>query len=106
MDGCQVCFSTIYQYIHRGLLDGISSKKHLRRRGRKKTPKNNKFNTIHPEHTIHERPAVIEEKSRFGDWEGDTVYGAVGKGCMVTLVDRKNKVLAAAISQSIFIQLL
>lgn len=100
MDGYQVCFSTIYRYIHRGLLDGISSKKHLRRRGKKKTPKDNKFNTIHPEHTIHERPAVIEEKSRFGDWEGDTVYGAVGKGCIVTLVDRKSKILAAAISQS------
>jgi len=25
--------------------------------------------------SISERPAIVEQRSRFGDWEGDTVYG-------------------------------
>ena len=37
----------------------------------------------------------MELKGRSGDWEGDTVYGAVGKGCLVTLVDRRSKLLLA-----------
>ena len=35
-----------------------------------------------------------------GDFEGDTVYGGVGKGCAVTLVDRKSKLLVAAIASN------
>ena len=37
----------------------------------------------------------IKERSRIGDWEGDTVYGAVGKGLVVTLADRKTRYLLA-----------
>ena len=54
--------------------------------------------TIHPVHTIHDRPEIVETKIRLGDFEGDTVYGGVAKGCVVTLVDRKSKLLTAAIS--------
>ena len=51
---------------------------------------------VQPIHTIHDRPSIVDDKVRIGDWEGDTVYGAVGKGCLVTMVDRKSKLLAAA----------
>lgn len=30
-------------------------------------------------------------RSRRGQWEGDTVAGAIGKACLVTLVDRKSR---------------
>jgi len=40
---------------------------------------------------ITERPQVVEDKSRVGDWEGDTVVGKDHKGFIVTLVDRKSK---------------
>ena len=33
----------------------------------------------------------IRDRIRIGDWEGDTVYGGVGKGLLVTLVDRKSR---------------
>jgi IS30 family transposase len=33
----------------------------------------------------------VEEKSRVGDWEIDTVIGRNHKGALVTLVDRKSK---------------
>ena len=43
---------------------------------------------------------VIKDRARIGDWEGDTVYGAVGKGLLVTLVDRKTRFLCAGIINS------
>ena len=38
--------------------------------------------------SIHERPKIIEERSRIGDWEGDTVIGANHQGVIATFVDR------------------
>jgi len=37
---------------------------------------------------ITERPAIVEEKSRIGDWECDTVIGLDRKSVLVTVVDR------------------
>ena len=36
-------------------------------------------------------PKIVEEKSRLGDWEIDTVIGKNHKGALVTIVDRKSK---------------
>lgn len=36
------------------------------------------------------RPAVVDKRRRFGDWEGDTVVGKGRRGGLVTLVDRKS----------------
>lgn len=44
---------------------------------------------------IEKRPHVVEERSRFGDWEGDTVVGAGQDAHVVTLVDRKSRRLEA-----------
>jgi len=38
---------------------------------------------------IDQRPEVIEERLRLGDFEGDTVLGPAGTGGLATLVDRK-----------------
>ncbi len=37
---------------------------------------------------ITERPAVVEDKQRIGDWECDTVIGKDRKSVLVTVVDR------------------
>lgn len=92
--------STIYRYIKDGRFKGISRKTHLRRRGKKKVSKDSNFNTIQPEHIIPEWPDIIKQRSRIGDWEGDTVYGGVGKGLLVTQVDRKSRYLRAALIPS------
>jgi IS30 family transposase len=88
----------IYYALSKKLLekDGISAKKHLIRHGKPHNHHNSR--TIHPENTIHERPLVIEKRERLGDLEGDTVLGGVGKGCLVTLVDRKNRMLYSSLS--------
>jgi IS30 family transposase len=40
---------------------------------------------------IEQRPAVVDARGRFGDWEADTVEGAKGTGLIVTHVDRKSR---------------
>lgn len=91
----RLCVSTIYRAIKAGRLPGISAKQHLRRRNKHKCHQNAQYNTIHPDRLIPDWPSEIRERSRIGDWEGDTVYGAVGKGLLVTLVDRKTRFLCA-----------
>lgn len=90
-----IAFVTIYNALHNKLFEGVTAKSHLRRRGKKRCSKRNKFNTIHPEHTIHERSKEIEERKHCGHWEGDTIHGAVGRGGLLTLVDRKSRKLLA-----------
>lgn len=92
--------STIYRYIKSGKFKGITRRTHLRRRGKKKVPRNSNYNTIQPDHIIPEWPDEIKQRSRIGDWEGDTVYGGVGKGLLVTQVDRKSRYLRAALIPS------
>lgn len=89
--------STIYRYIKNGKFDGISRKTHLRRRGKLIMPRSSCYNSIKPERIIPEWTQEIKERTRIGDWEGDTVYGGVGKGLLVTQVDRKSRFLCAAL---------
>ena len=46
--------------------------------------------------SIDERPAVVDAKARFGDWEMDTIVGKDGKGAIVTLVERITKKMLMA----------
>lgn len=39
---------------------------------------------------IAERPAIVDRKSRLGDWEGDTIVGAHHQGALLTHVERKS----------------
>lgn len=89
--------STVYRYIKSDRFDGISRKTHLRRRGKFMLPRNSNYNSIQPNRTIPDWPREIKERLRIGDWEGDTVYGGVGKGLLVTQVDRKSRYLCAAL---------
>ncbi|MHB9071815.1 MAG: hypothetical protein ACYC54_15755 [Sedimentisphaerales bacterium] len=40
---------------------------------------------------IDERPKVVNERKRIGDWESDTVEGCKGSGFIVTHVERKTR---------------
>jgi IS30 family transposase len=42
-----------------------------------------------------DRRRILARRTRFGDWEGDTVEGARGKGGIATLVERKCRYLVA-----------
>jgi len=45
---------------------------------------------------IARRPAVVNRRSRFGDWEGDTILGLGRLSAIVTHVERKSGYLLAA----------
>jgi len=92
-----LCASTIYRYIKRGELPEITAKTHLRRKNKRIQTRNANYNTIQPDRIIPQWSEMIKTRSRIGDWEGDTVYGAVGKGLLVTLVDRKSRYLCAGL---------
>lgn len=40
---------------------------------------------------IEQRDPIVEQRSRIGDWEGDTVIGKGRQGALVTLVERKSR---------------
>ena len=48
--------------------------------------------------SIEERPKVVDERSRFGDIEVDTVIGRQGGKVLVTLVERKSKLTFIGLS--------
>ena len=41
--------------------------------------------------SIDERPGIVDEKIRIGDWEADTVIGKGHQGVLVTLAERCSK---------------
>ncbi len=50
--------------------------------------------------SITERPAEVENRSRFGDWEGDLVLGKNQQGAVLSLTGRKSRMLLARKVQS------
>ena len=96
----KLCASTIYRYIKKKKFPEIKPKQHLRRRGKRIYPRNSNYNSIQPDRTIPEWPEEICRRTRVGDWEGDTVYGGIGKGFLVTLVDRKTRLLRMGLLKS------
>lgn len=45
--------------------------------------------------SIDERPEIVDEKIRIGDWEGDTVIGKNHRGGLVTLAERVSRYVLA-----------
>ncbi len=87
--------STIYRAIKRHDFPNISRKTHLRRRGKRLLPRAANYNTIQPHRIIPEWTPEIKDRTRIGDWEGDTILGKPGCGLAVTQVDRKSRYLMA-----------
>lgn len=85
--------STIYRYIRLGKLPAITAKTHLRRHGKRMTPRSSNFNSVQPDRLIPQWPEEIVKRGRIGDWEGDTVHGKPGRGLLVTMVDRRTRYL-------------
>ena len=88
-------FSTIYRHIRQGRLPWISPEKNLRRRGKRPKSKHGGQMTIHPNRLIRDWPKSIKERSRIGDWEGDTIARKIGSGLITTLVNRNSRYLLA-----------
>ncbi len=90
--GCNVSHEWIYGYVQRDKLRGGKLYKQLRQGHRRYRRGNRAKRVIIPNCIgIEHRPAIVNRKKRFGDWEADTVLGKQGTGAIVSLVERKSK---------------
>lgn len=85
----QISHQTIYTWIRTEDAKGRQWQRFLRRLGRKR-PELEKRGQIPAGVSIEGRPAVVDRRGRYGDWEGDTIVGANHRGGAVTLVERKS----------------
>ena len=95
----QLCHETIYQALYRGARGGLSRKltrrlrtgRPLRKRRRSTSQRRSRY--VLPHQRIADRPAIVAQRSRVGDWEGDLVVGLSSRSAVATLVDRKSRYL-------------
>lgn len=85
-----VCHETIYQWIYKHRPNYIpqlcyKKNKYRRKRGTKAREKKRRSMQCR---SIDDRPAVVEERIRCGDFEGDTIIGGNKKHRILTHVDR------------------
>ncbi len=93
-DGTCVSHASTYQHIWKDKLEGGRLYLHLRQQGKKRNKRSGKNagrRMIPGRVDIKERPKIVEEKIRLGDWELDSVIGAKHKGAITSLVERKTK---------------
>jgi transposase, IS30 family len=90
-----VCTETIYQAVYRGLvpvdqpmLRTGRSYRHKRGRGRNREGALKQSTNMK---SIHQRPAIVEQRSQVGHWEGDLLIGAGQRSAIATLVERKTR---------------
>lgn len=95
-EGVTICHETIYGYIirHKKLRKYLrcSKGKYRRRHG---TLKREKQRESGKKRWIGERPQIINERGRIGDWEGDTIIGLERTKRILTHVERKTGYLIA-----------
>jgi IS30 family transposase len=90
--GYSVSHEWIYNHVLTDFNDGGRLFTHLRHRlKRYKKRLHKQRGCIVGRRSIHDRPAIIDERGRYGDWEIDTVIGKRGTGAIVTLLERKSR---------------
>ena len=93
-----ISYVTIYKYIYINRLSEGDLYKQLRHRGKRRIKYASKRKSrIKDRVSIHERPEIVDEKTRLGDFEIDTIIGKGQKGAIVTIVDRKSMYLKLSI---------
>lgn len=95
----RVSHETIYRWTFLDASQGGSLYRHLRRRHKfrrrqKRYGAGRRF--IPGRIGISERPAIVADRSRFGDWEADLILGRRGSGAIATHVERKSRYLIAS----------
>lgn len=91
---------TIYRWAyidaqHGGKAYGHLRRHHRRRRRQKSFGAGRRF--LPGRIGIAERPEVVADRTRFGDWEADLVLGAPGKGALASCLERKSRYILATL---------
>jgi IS30 family transposase len=94
---------TIYRWValdsrHGGELYRHLRRRHKHRRRQKRYGAGRRF--IPGRVGIEQRPAIVNDRSRFGDWEGDLVVGSRNSGAIATHVERRSRYLKASLLEN------
>ena len=95
----KISLRSIYRAVRAGLFPGIRPNTHFRRKAKPYADKKKSY-TRYFDSSIHDREEIANQRGRLGDYEGDTVYGSVGKGYLITAVDRQSRLTVAAIASN------
>lgn len=94
LENISISHEAIYQHVWNDKRAGGLLYKHLRHCGKKYNKRSANMagrGCIPNRVDIAERPPIVEQKIRLGDWEGDTIIGANHKGAIISYVDRCSK---------------
>jgi IS30 family transposase len=94
---------TIYHWVALDSRQGGGLYRHLRRRHkhRRRQKRYGAGRRFIPGRVgIEQRPAIVNERSRFGDWEGDLVVSSRSTGAVATHVERKSRYLKASLLEN------
>lgn len=112
-----VSHERIYQYIYADKRSGGTLHQHLRcqkQRRKRYGSGRSRRGQIPMRRCISERPVIVEQRERIGDWEGDTIVGKGHQQAIVSLTERFSRftllhkverATAAAVSAAIVKQL-
>lgn len=88
-----VSHERIYQYIREDKGKGGDLYRHTRHRLKHRKRPVGKHYPIANRVSIEDRPEIVNNKERFGDWEMDTIIGAYQQGAILTLTERQTNFL-------------
>jgi len=88
----------IYQYVIADKRQGGDLYRHLRcqKQRRKRYGSYGRRGQLRNRVSIDERPAVVERRGRYGDWEADTIIGKGQKQAIVSLTERRARLTLLA----------
>lgn len=90
-----VSHESIYKYVLKDKKENgplyLNLRHQRKRKKRYGTKSHDRRGQIKNKVSIDDRPAIVNSKSRIGDWEGDLVIGKNHKYALVTLAERKSK---------------
>jgi len=91
--GIHISHEWIYQYVLQDKATGGTLYRHLRcqKQRRKRYGGYSRRGQLQNRISIDERPAVVDTRSRLGDWELDTIIGKGHKQAIVSLTERKSR---------------
>lgn len=88
-----VSHESIYLYVYADKQRGGTLYRHLRsqKKHRKRYGGHARRTQIPNRISIEQRPAIVANKCRLGDWEADTIIGARHQGAVLSCTERKSK---------------
>jgi IS30 family transposase len=93
-----VSHESIYQFILKDKQLGGNLYRHLRckKKRRKRYGSTSRRGQLLNRVSIDQRPAIVDTRSRIGDWELDTIIGKGHKQALVSLTERKSRLTLVA----------